>query len=108
MHHVVMDVLRADHQVANQFGVLRHLGADGVLNCTHRRDAVNQRAHTANALRKRPRVARIPVPQDDLDAPHHGAGRVGLGDLVAFHLRFDAEVTLDASDRVDYDSCVHD
>jgi hypothetical protein len=108
VHHVVMDVLRADHQVADQFGVLRHLGADGIFDRPDGRDAVHERAHAADALRERPGISRIPVAQDNLDTPHHGAGRIRLRDLVAFHLRFDAKVTFDARDRVDYDSGVHD
>ena len=46
---------------------------------------MHQRAHTADALRKRPGVARIATAQDDLDAAHHGAGGVSLRDRVAVH-----------------------
>ncbi len=108
MHHVIVNVLRTDHQVANQFGVARYFGADGVFYGANRRDTVHQRTYAADALRKSPRITRITVLEDDLDASHHGAGRIRLGDLVAVHLRFDTEVTFDTRNRVDYDSSVHD
>jgi hypothetical protein len=102
-----MDVLRPDHQVANQLRVLWHFRTDRILHGAYRGDAVHERAHTADALRERPCVPGIAVPQDDLDASHHGAGRIRLGDLVAVHLRFDSQVAFDTSDRIDNDSCVH-
>ena len=107
VHDVVVDVLRTDHQVTNQLGVTRHFGADGIFDRAHGRNAVYEGADAADALRERPRVTRVAVPQDDLYASHHGAGRVRLRDLVAVHLCFDSQVAFDTSDRIDNDSCVH-
>jgi hypothetical protein len=90
VHHVIVDVLRTDHQVADQLRVLRHLRADGIFHGPYRGDAVDQRADAADALRERPGVARIAVFQNDFDASHHRAGRIRLRDLIAVHLRFDA------------------
>ncbi len=68
---------------------------------------MHQRADTADALGERPGVARVAALQDHLDAANHRARRVRLGDPVSVHLRFDAQVAFDTSDRIDNDSCVH-
>ena len=110
VHHVIMDVLRAVHQVADQFGVLRDLVVERIFDRTNRCQAVDQRAYAADTLREGPRVARVAPAQYDLDAAHHGARRIGAGDAVAFHLRLDAQMPLDAGNRVYYDSicgCAH-
>ena len=78
MHDVVVHVLRADHQVADEVCVLRNLPAQRIFDGAHRCDAVHQRADTADALREGPCVARVAPAQDDLETPHHGAGAVGL------------------------------
>ncbi len=108
VHDVVVDVLRADHQVTNQFRIRRNLGAYRVLNRTNRCHAVHQCAHPADTLSKRPGITRIAVPQDDFDTTHHRAGRIGLPDLVAIHLRLDTEVSFDACDGINYNSRAHD
>jgi hypothetical protein len=72
-----------------------------VLDRAHRGDAVHQGAHAADALDVRPSVARIAPAHDDLEAPDHGPGRVGLLDHVAVHLRLDPQVTLDTGHGID-------
>ena len=54
------------------------------------------------------RIARIASAQDDLDATHHGAGRVRLRNTVPFHLRLDAQMALDTSDRINNNAFSHD
>ena len=100
MHHVVVHELRDDHQVADQLGVGRDRVLECVLDRAHRSDSMHQRAHAADALRERPGIARIATLQDDLDAAHHGAGTGGARDHRAVELRLDAQVSLDAGDRV--------
>ena len=107
VHDVVVDVLRTDHQVADQFCIFRHFGTDGVLHGAYRRHAVHERADAADALRECPGIARVAVFENDLDSPDHRARRVSLGNLVAVHLRLDAKVPLDSRDRVYNDSFVH-
>ncbi len=108
VHHVVVHVLRGDHQVADQLRVGRNLVTQRILDRAHRGDAVHQGADAADALGEGPGVARVAALQDQLDAAHHGAGAVGAGDLaVVAAFRLDAQVALDAGDGIDYDSCVH-
>ncbi len=107
MHDVVVDVLCADHQVADQLGVGRDADLQRVLDGADRGDGMHQGAHAADALGEGPGVARIASAQDDLDAAHHGAGRVGLLDGAILHLRLDAQVAFDAGDGIDDDALVH-
>jgi hypothetical protein len=108
VHHVVVDVLRPVHQVADELGIARDLDAQGVLDRAHRGKAVHEGADPADALREGPGVAGVAAFQDGLDAAHHGPGAVGLGDVVALHLGLDAQMPLDAGDGVDDDAFTHD
>ena len=107
MHYVVVNVLRADHEVANQLGIRRNLGADGILHGADRCNAVNERAHAADTLCKRPGIPWVAVAKNDLDAAHHRAGGIGLLNLIAIHLCLDAQMAFDACDRIYDDSSVH-
>ena len=108
VHHMVVHELRRDHQVADQLRVGRHFVFQRVLHRAHRGDAMHQRAHAADALRERPCVARVAAAQDNLDAAHHRAGTGSARDaVVRIGLRLDAQVALDAGDRIDYDGLRH-
>src|ERR1700678_21335 len=101
MHDMVVNKLRHDHQIANQLGVRRYFVVQRILNRAHRRNAVNQGADTADALRKRPGIARIAAFENNFDAAHHGTGAGGPGDHRPIKLRFDPKVSLDPCDRID-------
>ena len=113
MHHMIMHVLRTDHQIADIVGIFRHLYAYGVFHRAYRRQPMHHSADTADALRERPGIAWIAVLHDLLEAAHHGAGTESrLIDQVAiFALRvlggdgcgLYAEVPLNSGHRIDYD-----
>ncbi len=106
VHHVVVHILRRDHQVADQLrvlrqGVVRNGAMQRVFNRAHRGDSMHQRADAADALGERPGIAGIAPAQDDLDATHHGAGGIRTGDLAAgVGFGLDAQVAFDAGDGV--------
>jgi hypothetical protein len=108
VHHVVVHVLRGDHQVADQLRVGRHAPLQRILHRADRGHAVHQRAHAADALREGPGLARVAPLQDELDAAHHRARAPGAADAaVGRGLGLDAQVALDAGDGVDDDAGVH-
>ena len=74
VHHMIVDVLRTYHQIADQLRVGRNLNLQRVFNCAHRGDPVHQRADAADALRQRPSFTRVATLQYQFDAAHHGAG----------------------------------
>ena len=108
MHHVIVHVLGGDHQVADQLGIWRYLVAQGVFHRADRGNAMHQGADAANTLGESPCIARVASLQDQFDAPDHGAGTPGTGNLpVIAAFRLDAQMAFDAGDWINYDSCVH-
>ena len=57
---------------------------------------------------KCPGITGVAVAQDDFDAADHRARRIGLGNPVAVHLRFDPQVTLDSCNRIYNYTVIHD
>ena len=106
--HVVLHVLGAEHQVADELRIGRHGDAQRIFDRPYRREGVHGRADAAHPLGKRPRVARVASLQDDLDAAHHRPGAVGIDDLAVLHFDFDAQVPLDPGDGVDDNTIRHD
>jgi len=108
VHHVIVDVLLGDHQVADDVRRLRNLDIQRVLDGANGGDGMNQRTYTTGALGERPGVPRVATLQDDLDPPHHRAGRVRLGDdTLGIELRLDAQVALDSGDGINDKSFSH-
>ena len=107
VHHVILDALRADDQIPQQPRVGRRHGADRVFDGANRGDGVHGGAHAADALRERPRIARIASLQDQLDAAEHRRRRPGVAHGAAVDLGFDSEVALDPGHGID-DDAAHD
>ena len=59
MHDVILQILRAEHEITNQFRIRRHGDFQGVFDGSHRRQRVYGRAYAAGAFRKSPGVARV-------------------------------------------------
>ena len=100
---VVVDELAARDQVAHELRVGRRRGADRVLDGPHRRDGVHRRADAADPLGPDPGLAGVLALEDRLDPAEHRRRRPRLGDLAALHVGLDAQVALDAGDRVNLD-----
>ncbi len=107
VNDVILHVLGAKHQVPHHFGVRRHGDAQRVLDRADRGQGMHGRADAAGPLGKGPGVARIAPRKDLLEAAHHRARAVGVHDLPVFHFRFDAQMPLDAGDRVNDNSGSH-
>ena len=105
VHDVVVDVLRRRDELPQQPRVQRRHRADGVLDRPHRGERVHGRADTADPLREKPCVPRVPALHYGLDAAPHRGGRVCLGDPPAADLHLDAQVSFDAGHRIDDEPC---
>ena len=76
-----------------------------VFHRAHRGERVHARAHAADALDEGPGVARIAALEDDLESAPHRAGRDGVADdVLVVDVDLDAQVPLDAGDRIDDDA----
>ena len=77
VNDVVLHRMGGHHHVANVLGIHRHIQFERILDGTHRSHCVDNGAHAADALQDRPRVARIAVQHNLLDAAPHLAGSPG-------------------------------
>ena len=71
--HVVLHVLDAFDQVADDPRVGRNLDSQSILYASHGGDGMYRRADAADALGEDPGVARVAPFQDHLDAAEHRA-----------------------------------
>src|SRR5512139_36399 len=97
---MILDVLDAFDNVAQDSGVIRDLDPQSIFNCSHGAEGVNRRSDASYTLRDRPGLARVAPLEDQLDAPEHGAGRPGVCHLAALDLDFDPQVPLDSGDGI--------
>src|SRR5215472_7300704 len=101
--HMVLDILRQLHDVANNFGILWDGDADCAFDRTHRSERVHRGAHPTDAFAESPCVAGIAALQNDLDPTPHGAGGNGVADDIAVvENRLDAQMAFNASNWIDY------
>src|SRR6185369_7255367 len=107
MDHVILHVLHAVHDIADQFGGGRNLDAEGVLDGAARRERVHGGAHAANALAEGPRIARVAALEDDFKAADHRAGAPGIDDFAVLDFGLDAEVAFDAGDGINNNAFAH-
>jgi hypothetical protein len=107
MDDVIVLVLRAVHEVADQTRVLRDLHADGVVDCPHRGQSMDVRSDPAGALHEVLGIPRIAPLQNEFDAPEHLPGAPGVNDLAAGHFHLDPHVAFDSGYRVNNDSLSH-
>ena len=107
MHHVVLEVLGAEHEVPDEFGVRRHGNAERIFDRPHRSKSMNRGAHAARAFREGPCITGVSAFQDDLESPHHGAGTVRVDDLSVLDFRLNPEVAFDARNGVNNDASCH-
>jgi hypothetical protein len=105
VHEVVLREQGQVHDVADRVRVLGDLDPERMLDGPHRGERVHARAHAADALHESPGVTRVATAQDDLEtAPHGARGHRVADDVVLVDVHLDAQVTLDAGDRVDDDA----
>lgn len=65
---MILNHLRQEHDVANDVRVLRHLNAQRILDAADAGERMDGGAHSADALAKRPGIARTASLQNDFDA----------------------------------------
>src|SRR5512133_571257 len=100
MNDVILYVLDADDDVADQLGIGRDLDSEGVLDCPHRSDGMNGRADAAETLGPVPGVTRITGMKDLLYTAEHGGRAPGVGNNTVVHLGLDAQMSFYPGNRV--------
>ena len=105
MDDVVLHILRTEHEVADQFGVLWHGDAERVLDRAHAGQGMDGGADSAGAFGESPGVTRIPAFEDFFETADHGSRAVGVCDDAILHYGLNAKMTLDSGNRVDDNAC---
>ncbi len=99
--HVILHVLRGEHDVADDLRRGRHRDAQRILNRADAGQRMHRGAYAADALGDGPGIARVAALENFLQAAHHGACAECVGDDAVFHHRFDAQVAFNASYGID-------
>ena len=102
-----MDELPALDQVPDDPRVVGGRHVERLLQSHGARVPVGDGADAADPLGDEPGIPGVPPLQDDLEAAEQGPGAPGVLDLAVLHLHLDAQVPLDAGNRVDHDSLCH-
>ena len=106
VNHMILDILRQRHDVADDLRVFRNGDADGILYRPHRGQRVHRSTHAADALAECPSVAGIATLQNYFDAPPHGPGGDCVADdIVIIENGFHPQVTFNARYRIHYYAC---
>ena len=101
MHQVILGILRQHHQVTDRVGILRNLNTQRVLYRPDRSQRMHTGTDTADTLREGPGIARVTPLENDLQsAPHVAGGHGILNRVLLVEVHLDAQVSLDATDRI--------
>ena len=103
--HVILHVLRGEHDVADELRGGRHRDAQRVFNRANAGQRVHRGADAADALGNGPGVARIAADENLLQSANHGARAECVGNDAVFYHRFNAQVAFNASYGIDDNAC---
>src|SRR5208283_1615648 len=105
MDHMVLHALRRSNDVADELRVGGNFDSKCVFDRTHGCERMNRSANSADPLRPNPRFARVAAAKDQFNAAEHCSGTPGIGDQAAFHLGFDAQMTLNPGYGIYNNAC---
>ena len=104
MDDMILHRQRRRHDVADVVRVFRNTDLERILDGAHRSERMRRRADAADALDIGPRITRVAVVHDELEAAPGRAGRQGIRDFARtlVHIDLDAQMAFDSRDRIDY------
>ena len=107
MNHVILHILDAHDQVANQAGIVGDLYVQGIFHGPDAGHGVNRGADTTEALGEMMCITGIATLENRLDATE-GRGRApGVNNLATIDLCLDAQVALYTGNRINGNSFSH-
>ena len=106
VHHVVVDLLHAEHKVADIGRIGRNVEAvvsvvTGVFQGSCGSKAMDIGAHAADTLCKMLHIPGVAVFENGFKAPEEGANAAGVGNLAVLHFHFNAQMPFHAGQRID-------
>ncbi len=105
--HVILKVLRAEHEVPHELGVRGDGDPQRVFHRPYGRQGMHRCADPAGPLREGPCVPGVTPLEYPLEPPDHRPGAERVDNLAVPDFYFNAEVSLDTRDRVDDDAVGH-
>ena len=90
MHHVVVDFLGGHHEVADQLGLFRRIGPNGILHSRHRCHRMRSSTHAANTANKSPHIPGIPPLNNGFNAAELCGFAPGVFNLIVVAFQLDA------------------
>ena len=100
VHDVVLHKLDPLQEVAHNPRIVRDRDTQRIFDCSHGADSMYGRSDSADALSEHPRISRVPPRHDQLDSTEHHPCAPGIPHLAVLDLRLNAQVPLNAGDRV--------
>ncbi len=101
MEDMTLQVVGAQHQIAQIVAVGRHVQPQGRLHRLAGGNRVADRTDAADALGDRRRVEGIAADQQRLESPKHLSLAPGLDDPALLHPRIDTQMPFDPGQRID-------
>jgi hypothetical protein len=89
VNHVVVNILCAEHQVANEFCIWGYHYPQGVFHRSDGCEGMNGGTHAANPTNECPGIARVATSQNFFDKTNHRSGTVGLDNFPIIYFGFD-------------------
>ena len=103
VHHVIMQSLHAQHQVADQRGIAGQFDLHGVFQRAGGRQSMGIGAHAAGTGGEELGVARIAALENGFQSAEQGGAASGVLDPAVFDFHLDAEMALDTGERIHHD-----
>ncbi len=107
VNNMVVLVLSAMQQVANDACIGGNGDADSIVDCPHRGHSMGVGSDPAGALNKMMRVPGVPALKNNFDPAKHLPGTPGVDDLAALHFHLDARWPLYSGNRINRYSVTH-
>jgi hypothetical protein len=90
VYNVVVHVLRAEHDITNQFSVGRNDDIERVFYGAYGSKGVNGSTYAAYTAYVSPGIARVAALEDLFQQTYHGTAAEGILDLTVLNIGFDA------------------
>ena len=103
MNYVILHVLNTHNQVTDQAGIVRNFNIQRIFNGTNAGHRMNSSANTTKTLSKMVGITRIAPFEDSLNATKSGRGTPSINYLSVLNLRLDAQMPLNAGNRINYE-----
>jgi len=102
---VILHILRAEHQIANQFRIFGNRNPERVFNTANAGQCMDRCANATGAFRECPGIARIASFQNLFESANHRSGTVGIGNYAVIDYGFDSQMSFNSCNWIYHYVC---